>query len=478
MADIDLRPPEGVRNAARRGLALRREFGRGGTAVGVARARDLSRGANISPSTIRRMMSYFARHGSYAKDPDPSAPSTGYIAWMLWGGDAGKRWARAMAERLDKAGKAITMTKAADGLRLMLIVTTNAYQDREGEIVTRKALEDDTDRRWEGGRFVQGDPVVYWHDDPEQHPDRIIGDVVYANMHGDFLVEVAKERPTDYARRVWDFVQKGDRAWGASHGFQYRAGEKAQGEYSFTRKFETSILPLQNAANEYTFAGVLMSDAQQAERQALLDQILGEGTSQMVNQKTAQKGKKLDKAGVRRKEMDAAAKPEEKPADEKMMMPEEKKAMTAEQVADQAMAIAASEGDEAAKRQALIDLINAVMGAGEDVKETDDMGEMEDEYAEDEEAVKAFKAFADGVQAAQEKQAAGLSEVQKRLAELPTIIQRLDARFKALEGKLAMTPRAASRAAETEVTDPALLERVKAQTEKVDPFWGVKVKGE
>lgn len=464
MADIDLKPPEGVRNAARRGLALRREFGRGGTAVGVARARDLSRGANISPSTIRRMMSYFARHGSYPKDPDPSSPSTGYIAWMLWGGDAGKMWARAMAERLDKAGKAIIMTKAADGLRLMLIVTTNAYQDREGEIVTRKALEDDTNRRWKDGRFVEGDPVVYWHDDPEQYPDRIIGDVVYANMHGDFLVEVAKERPTEYARKVWDFVEKGDRQWGASHGFHYRAEEKARGEYTFARKFETSLLPLSAAANGYTFAGVIMPDGERTERQAVLDQILGEGTSKMVDKKTAQKGKRLDGVGVRRKEY------AEKPAE----MPEEKKAMTPEQAADEIMALMGAETDEAAKRQALIDMIGAIMGAGENVKMD---GEAEDEMMEDE-AIKAFKAFADGVTAAQDKQAASLAEVQKRIAELPTIIKGLDARFKALEAKIAMTPRAASRAAETEVTDPDLLKRVKEQTKRIDPFWGSEVKGE
>ena len=40
-------PPQAVRNNAKRGLELRREFGRGGTEVGVARARDLSNGKSI-----------------------------------------------------------------------------------------------------------------------------------------------------------------------------------------------------------------------------------------------------------------------------------------------------------------------------------------------------------------------------------------------------------------------------------------------
>ena len=37
-------PPQEVRNNAKRGLELRAKYGRGGTEVGVARARDLSNG--------------------------------------------------------------------------------------------------------------------------------------------------------------------------------------------------------------------------------------------------------------------------------------------------------------------------------------------------------------------------------------------------------------------------------------------------
>jgi len=464
MSEIDTRPPESVRNAAKRGLALRREFGRGGTAVGIARARDLARGARLSASTIKRMVSFFARHGSYAKDPDPSAPSTGYIAWLLWGGDAGKRWAQSIAKRLERAEKTLTMTKAADGARLMLIITSNAYEDREGEIVTYRALKEDTDRRWRDGKFVDGDPVVFWHDDPVQHPERIIGDVVYANMHGPFLVEVAKERGTDFARKVWNFVEKGDRAWGASHGFHYRPDEKARGEYTFVRKFETSILPLSAAANGYTLAGVVMTTSEQNEREALLDEILGEGTAKMVNKKIAQRSKKLDGAGVRRKQYDEQKQPAE-------AMEEDVKALTPEQAVDEIMAIVNSDADESAKRQSLIDLLEMLMNDS-----TPEMAEDEQSEEVEDEAVKAFKAFADGLTETQAEQAAALAVIQKRLGQLPAIIKSLDTRFKAVERRLAMTPRAASRAVETELTDDELLERVKAQTKRIDPFWGVEVK--
>jgi hypothetical protein len=100
-ADIDFSPPEGARDAAQRGLDLRREYGRGGTAVGIARARDLARGADMSPDTVRRMVSFFARHAQNRGDGTEMPPSNGYIAWQLWGGDAGLAWASKVAEQMD-----------------------------------------------------------------------------------------------------------------------------------------------------------------------------------------------------------------------------------------------------------------------------------------------------------------------------------------------------------------------------------------
>ena len=89
---------------AKRGLEWRREYGRGGTAVGVARARDIARRANLSDDTIRRMNSYFARHevDKQAEGFSPGEsgyPSAGRIAWALWGGDPGQRWAAAWVRR-------------------------------------------------------------------------------------------------------------------------------------------------------------------------------------------------------------------------------------------------------------------------------------------------------------------------------------------------------------------------------------------
>jgi hypothetical protein len=50
--------PQSVRSNARRGLELRKKHGRGGTAVGIARARDIANGSALSLSTIKRMNSF------------------------------------------------------------------------------------------------------------------------------------------------------------------------------------------------------------------------------------------------------------------------------------------------------------------------------------------------------------------------------------------------------------------------------------
>lgn len=108
---INFRPPSGVKSEAKRGLAWRREFGRGGTAIGVARARDLSNGAQISPDTARRMKAFFDRHQSdrNAEGWSPGEkgfPSNGRIAHALWGGDAGYAWSRKLVRQMNAADEA------------------------------------------------------------------------------------------------------------------------------------------------------------------------------------------------------------------------------------------------------------------------------------------------------------------------------------------------------------------------------------
>jgi len=115
--EIDLTPTDGMAKEAQKALDWRKEGFDGGTSVGLARARQLVNKQELSPSTVRRMHSFFSRHevdkqGEGFSPGEPGFPSNGRVAWALWGGDAGQTWARAKSATLDRLeGKSLDYTK-------------------------------------------------------------------------------------------------------------------------------------------------------------------------------------------------------------------------------------------------------------------------------------------------------------------------------------------------------------------------------
>lgn len=90
-------PPLSVQRNARLALQVRRSkpvSDRGMTAVGLARARDLSNGRAISLNTIKRMYSYFSRHEIDKEGSSWSSRGKGWQAWYGWGGDEGFEWSK------------------------------------------------------------------------------------------------------------------------------------------------------------------------------------------------------------------------------------------------------------------------------------------------------------------------------------------------------------------------------------------------
>jgi hypothetical protein len=111
LSDINTVPTDAMAAEARRGLEWRKEFNRGGTPVGVARARDIMNKDTLSISTVRRMHSFFSRHEVDKQGkgftPGDGYPSAGRIAWALWGGDPGQTWARAITNRIKAMEKGV-----------------------------------------------------------------------------------------------------------------------------------------------------------------------------------------------------------------------------------------------------------------------------------------------------------------------------------------------------------------------------------
>ena len=99
------KPPASAVANAKRGLALRKEYGRGGLSPseaksqgidsGVTRARKIASG-KVSRHDVRRMSAFNRHRKNYRpekKMPD-GGPTAGTIAWLLWGGTSGVNWAK------------------------------------------------------------------------------------------------------------------------------------------------------------------------------------------------------------------------------------------------------------------------------------------------------------------------------------------------------------------------------------------------
>ena len=135
-------PTKGMKEDAQRGLDWRREFGRGGTEVGIARARDIVNGKNLSDSTVKRMYSFFARHkvdkkGKGFNQGEEGYPSNGRIAWALWGGDAGFSWSKRLVEQMKDDDRSSDLVDNSD-----IIDITDEVKDMERHVVNVEETED------------------------------------------------------------------------------------------------------------------------------------------------------------------------------------------------------------------------------------------------------------------------------------------------------------------------------------------------
>ena len=131
MMPVSNYPNAGMKAEAKKGIAWREEFGRGGTRVGAIRARQIIAGENLSDDTVKRMFSFFSRQEGVKKaegfkQGEEGYPSNGRIAWALWGGDAGFSWSRKLVEKMKKE-KSMTKNKEVKRHIEEVIETDDSY---------------------------------------------------------------------------------------------------------------------------------------------------------------------------------------------------------------------------------------------------------------------------------------------------------------------------------------------------------------
>ncbi len=188
------KPTQEMAEEAQRGLDWRSEFGRGGTAIGRARGRDIANRRNLSEDTVRRMKSFLARHevdkqGEGFSPGEPGYPSNGRIAWALWGGDPAVGWSNRIVDQLDATiPVATTVASYSDNMiRLtpqQITVDAAAADGLPSRSISGVAVTYDEVATVNDGtkvRFLQGslpvtgrDPKLYMQHDANQ----IVGKVV------------------------------------------------------------------------------------------------------------------------------------------------------------------------------------------------------------------------------------------------------------------------------------------------------------
>lgn len=124
---------------AERALKWKEEGKRGGTRIGLTRARQIIRGDEISYDVVLRMYSYFERHlvdkeaeGFY---PDEDGyPSAGRVAWGLWGGDAAHDWSKNIREQqMKKEEQERDFSNLDKGNKMEILRRRSELQKRNGE---------------------------------------------------------------------------------------------------------------------------------------------------------------------------------------------------------------------------------------------------------------------------------------------------------------------------------------------------------
>ena len=106
-ADIDFKPPAGVRAAFKRGLELHADgkSGDGLVPATVAWARRLAAGDAVTPEKARKGNAWHARHAVDERPGwgTPGDETPGYVAFMLWGGAPGRAWFAKLVRQMDAA---------------------------------------------------------------------------------------------------------------------------------------------------------------------------------------------------------------------------------------------------------------------------------------------------------------------------------------------------------------------------------------
>lgn len=194
---------------------------------------------------------------------------------------------------------AFTVFKDDSGVYRWVLISSNAYRDRDGEIVSLKALAQDVARADGDGEYG---PLRFWH-----VPGLDLGDCNFNMLYGKMLIEAGTFANPAIGEAV---AEKAD-DYQVSIGFNHPMNEPSvDGVFENIRRFERSLVPKGRASNRFTSLAVTKGDNMStlAEKlQAFKALLQDEELANSILQKAEAKEKEADAAGVAFKEDDTTS---------------------------------------------------------------------------------------------------------------------------------------------------------------------------
>jgi hypothetical protein len=225
-------------------------------------------------------------HPDVTPTPESSAEEMQHIQAALAALGMGVQ--KAADTAFDLPSSSLFVWKQADGRYRWLLVSSTAYEDRDGEWVSKAALEADCAR---ADRDKDYGPLLWWHT-PVQ-----LGHCDYNVVEGPLLYESG----TFISDQIGTAVQKAAGSLGGSLGFKRLPWEPGPDRtYTFTRKVERSLLPHARAANTFTALTVkeTQMDAIKLKELAGLLGLSEADTQAMIEKQLTQTKAAADAAGI------------------------------------------------------------------------------------------------------------------------------------------------------------------------------------
>lgn len=206
-------------------------------------------------------------------------------------------------------------TKDADGKVRWTMFTGSAFEDKDQEIISEKALQDDCDQMELTGDYGE---LLWWHSDGTRHatdkearPYLPLGKCDISFLDNKINIESG----TYYDDKVGELLNQQSKEFGASKSFWHKEEEPVDGVYTYIRTKERSLLPRTKEANLLTrlFGQKEKEMADNKERIAALKEKLGEEETNKILAQGKEMSEKADKFLASKE----AKTPKKKKADDK-----------------------------------------------------------------------------------------------------------------------------------------------------------------